>query len=112
MYHFVQHYDLSIHSPLFQRPQVQLLLEFCDTLVRRVGAENPTSGPSLNHLYFINVFLVYTDSKHMTNSTCSPNVALYAASHILGCLVLIFLLRNPKLFLSVRWDAIDVIAQV
>ena len=50
---------------VFQRPQDQLLLEFRDTLVRRVGAENPTSGPSLNHLYLINVFLVYTDSKQM-----------------------------------------------
>ena len=45
---------MTLAFTLLQRPQVQLL-EFRNTLVRRVGAENPTSGPSLNHLYLINV---------------------------------------------------------
>ena len=69
MYNFVQHYDLSSYAPLFQRPQVQILLEFRNTLVRRVGAENPTSGLSLNHPYHINVFLMYglqTDDAYST----------------------------------------------
>ena len=30
-----------------------------NTLVRRVGIENPTGDPSLNHLYLMIAFLVY-----------------------------------------------------
>ena len=83
---------------MFQRPHVKLLLEFRNTLVRRVGAENPTSSPYLNHLYLINVFLVYGLQTDDAYSTLGLTVVLYAASRIPGCLVLIFLLRNPKPF--------------
>ena len=34
----------------------ELLLEFRNTFVRRLGAENPASSPSLNHPYLMDVF--------------------------------------------------------
>ena len=53
---FIKHHDTQIITPKLKRPPSKITQHVCYTTIWCVVIANPTSCPSLQHLYFVSIF--------------------------------------------------------